>query len=127
MEEHPVDCSIFDFRKHIAFDANQMEFPVKCDLCNQHATHFCTIHRGVYCVNHVSNHDGIPLNQFVTSQDSDELVKKFGVLEDGIPVISEEDVELVSKQAGVDRKKARDALIEAKGDIARAILLLTTW
>ena len=39
---------------------------------------------------------------------------------------SEEDIDLVAQQAGVDREKARSALIEAKGDLARAILLLTT-
>jgi len=41
-------------------------------------------------------------------------------------IFSEEDIDLVSQQAGVDREKARNALIEAKGDLARAILLLTT-
>ena len=126
MDDYKIECSIFDFRKHIAFDVNQMEFPAKCDMCNKHATHFCMIHRGVYCVNHISNHEGIGLDQFVMSQDSAELVKKFGVLEDGIPVFSEEDVDLVVQQAGVDREKARQALVEAKGDLARAILLLTT-
>ena len=54
------------------------------------------------------------------------LAKKSGLLEDGIPVFSEEDVDLVAQQTGVDREKARKALIEAKGDLARAILLLTT-
>ena len=60
------------------------------------------------------------------NQNSEELLKKFGILEDGIPVFSEEDVDLVAQQTGVDREKARKALVEAKGDIARAILLLTT-
>ena len=43
-----------------------------------------------------------------------------------IPIFSDEDVELVCQQAGVDEEKARNALAEAKGDLARAILLLTT-
>ena len=43
-----------------------------------------------------------------------------------VPVFSEEDIQLVSQQAGVDEEKARNALEEAKGDLARAILLLTT-
>ncbi len=38
--------------------------------------------------------------------------------------ISEEDVEFVAQQAGVSREEARKALIEAKGDIAEAILRL---
>ncbi len=126
VDEHAVECSIFDFRKHIAFDVNQMEFPAKCDVCKQHATHFCLIHRGVYCINHVSDHNGVAWSDLVMSQDSEELVKKFGVLEDEIPVFSEEDVNLVAQQAGVDREKAKNALVEAKGDIARAILFLTT-
>ncbi|HDD64157.1 MAG: NagC family transcriptional regulator [Thermoprotei archaeon] len=38
--------------------------------------------------------------------------------------ISEEDVELVALQAGVSLDEARKALIETKGDLAQAILLL---
>ena len=40
--------------------------------------------------------------------------------------ITEEDVNLVAQQASVDKEKARRALIEANGDLARAILHLTT-
>ncbi len=126
MADHKIECDLFDFRKHITFDVHQMEFPAKCDMCNKHATHFCIVHRGVYCINHISNHNGIALDQFVMSQDSSEFVKKFGVLEDRITVFSKEDVDLVSRQADVDGKKARSALIETKGDLTRAILLLTT-
>jgi len=43
-----------------------------------------------------------------------------------IPIFSDEDIQLVSQQAGVDEEKAKNALAEAKGDLARAILLLTT-
>ena len=43
-----------------------------------------------------------------------------------IPVFSDEDVKLVCRQAGVDMARARKALTEAGGDLARAILLLTT-
>lgn len=43
-----------------------------------------------------------------------------------IPIFSEEDIQLVSQQAGVDEEKAKSALEESKGDLARAILLLTT-
>ena len=40
--------------------------------------------------------------------------------------IPEEDVLLVSQQAGVSIERARAALKETKGDLARAILQLTT-
>ena len=43
-----------------------------------------------------------------------------------VPVFSEEDIMLVAQQAGVSQESANNALIEAKGDLARAILLLTT-
>lgn len=43
-----------------------------------------------------------------------------------VPIFSDEDVELVCQQAGVDQEKAKNALAEAKGDLARAILMLTT-
>jgi nascent polypeptide-associated complex subunit alpha len=40
--------------------------------------------------------------------------------------IPEEDVLLVAQQAGVSMEKARAALEDAEGDLARAILILTT-
>ena len=40
--------------------------------------------------------------------------------------IPEEDVQLVAQQAGVSPERARAALIEAEGDLAKAILMLTT-
>ena len=43
-----------------------------------------------------------------------------------VPVFSEDDIQLVSQQAGVHEEKAKAALEEAKGDLARAILLLTS-
>ena len=43
-----------------------------------------------------------------------------------VPVFSEDDIQLVSQQAEVDEEKAKSALEEAKGDLARAILLLTS-
>lgn len=43
-----------------------------------------------------------------------------------VPVFSEEDVDMVSQQAGVDKERATSALAETDGDLARAILLLTT-
>lgn len=43
-----------------------------------------------------------------------------------VPIFSEEDIQLVCQQAGVDEEKAKNALTEAKGDLARAILILTS-
>ena len=43
-----------------------------------------------------------------------------------VPIFSDEDIALVSQQANVDEEKAKDALAEAEGDLARAILILTT-
>ena len=43
-----------------------------------------------------------------------------------VPVFSDEDIQLVCQQANVSEERAIEALTEAKGDLARAILLLTT-
>jgi len=43
-----------------------------------------------------------------------------------VPIFSQEDIMLVSQQAKVSSEEATKALTEAKGDLARAILLLTT-
>ncbi|MEM4589817.1 MAG: nascent polypeptide-associated complex protein [Candidatus Micrarchaeia archaeon] len=39
-------------------------------------------------------------------------------------IVSKEDIELVSKQAGVDEETARKALEESNGDVAEAIMKL---
>ncbi len=43
-----------------------------------------------------------------------------------VPIFSDEDIQLVSQQASASEEQAINALTEAKGDLARAILLLTT-
>ena len=43
-----------------------------------------------------------------------------------VPSFKEEDIILVMQQASVSREKAVNALTESKGDIAQAILSLTT-
>ena len=43
-----------------------------------------------------------------------------------VPIFSDQDIELVSQQAGVDKEQAINALNESEGDLARAILLLTS-
>ena len=42
------------------------------------------------------------------------------------PIFSDQDIELVSQQAGVDKEQAINALNESEGDLTRAILLLTS-
>ncbi len=42
------------------------------------------------------------------------------------PIFSDEDIQLVCQQAGVNEEQAKNALAEANGDLARAILLLTS-
>jgi nascent polypeptide-associated complex subunit alpha len=43
-----------------------------------------------------------------------------------VPKFSDEDIMLVSQQAGVSKEVAIKALTEAQGDLAKAILTLTT-
>lgn len=44
---------------------------------------------------------------------------------DTTPEINEEDIKTVTEQAGVDEEKAKEALENAEGDIAKAIMDLT--
>jgi nascent polypeptide-associated complex subunit alpha len=43
-----------------------------------------------------------------------------------VPIFSEDDIQLVCQQASVSQEQAINALAESKGDLARAILMLTT-
>ena len=43
-----------------------------------------------------------------------------------VQIFSDEDIQLVCQQANVNEEQAKNALAESKGDLARAILLLTT-
>ncbi|NLM30413.1 MAG: nascent polypeptide-associated complex protein [Methanomicrobiales archaeon] len=47
-----------------------------------------------------------------------------GRFEEAVPEIPDDDVVLVSSQAGVSEEVARDMLIETRGDIAEAIMKL---
>src|SRR3989442_12084897 len=44
-----------------------------------------------------------------------------------VPSFKEEDIMLVMQQANVSREKATQALTQNRGDMAQAILSLTTW
>ena len=122
------ECQSFDFRKHIAFDVTQMESPVRCDVCMQNATHFCITHRGTYCTSHIVDHENRSFGFYKKNRQNlgGKHVDNLNNYAQDTTFFSEEDVDLVAQQTGVDREKARSALIEAKGDLARAILLLTT-
>ena len=52
--------------------------------------------------------------------------KDFEERELDAPTFRDEDVELVCMQAGVEKGRATDALAESDGDIAKAILMLST-
>ncbi len=53
------------------------------------------------------------------------MMDKMG-LDMEVPIFSEDDIMLVCQQANCDKEKAKDALAETKGDIAQAILRLTS-
>ena len=55
----------------------------------------------------------------VTGEDVEEIVRE-------VPKFSEEDVLLVVQQSGVSPEKAKQALTDSDGDLAQAILKLTS-
>ena len=54
------------------------------------------------------------------------IAESFEEKELEIPIFSEDDIMLVCQQASCDEEKAKNALAETKGDIAQAILLITS-
>ena len=54
------------------------------------------------------------------------IAESFEEKELEVPIFSEDDIMLVCQQANCDEEKAKNALAETKGDIAQAILLLTS-
>jgi len=54
------------------------------------------------------------------------IAESFEEKELEVPIFSEDDILLVCQQANCDEEKAKDALAETKGDIAQAILRLTS-
>ena len=54
------------------------------------------------------------------------IAESFEEKELEVPVFSEDDIILVCQQANCNEEQARDALAESKGDIAQAILKLTS-
>ena len=72
--------------------------------------------RGINKDRHLVNFDHL-------SRDDVDVNSEDGEVESSM--FTEEDVRLVSQQSGVDEEKAFNALQEANGDLARAILQLT--
>ena len=59
--------------------------------------------------------------------EKEQKIKDFPTSESGDseePEISEDDIRTVAEQAGVEKKKAKEALEDAKGDLAAAIIKL---
>ncbi len=54
------------------------------------------------------------------------IAESFEEKELEVPIFSEDDIMLVCQQANCTEEQAKDALAESKGDIAQAILKLTS-
>ena len=55
---HRKPCTKTDPANHIPLDLNKTAFPIKCDVCESTAVYFCNVHSCVYCVEHITRHDG---------------------------------------------------------------------
>ncbi len=67
---------------------------------------------------------GQKMYQVIGGQVSEQSPTQRGASAPAKPAFSEEDVQLVADQTGKSLEKAREALQEADGDLAKAILLL---
>jgi nascent polypeptide-associated complex subunit alpha len=67
---------------------------------------------------------GQKMYQVIGGQVSEQAPSKRPTAQVAQPMFSEEDVRLVADQTGKSLDKAKEALIECEGDLAKAILLL---
>ena len=67
---------------------------------------------------------GQKMYQVIGGEVSEQAPSKLGVAATAKPTFSEEDVQLVADQTGKSLTKAKEALEECGGDLAKAILLL---
>jgi nascent polypeptide-associated complex subunit alpha len=67
---------------------------------------------------------GQKMYQVIGGQVSEQSPSQRGASAPAKPAFSEEDVQLVADQTGKSLEKAKEALQEADGDLAKAILLL---
>ena len=69
---------------------------------------------------------GQKMYQIIGGQVSEQAPSKLQAAAVAKPTFSEEDVRLVADQTGKSLEKAKEALEECQGDLAKAILLLQT-
>ncbi|MDR2707727.1 MAG: nascent polypeptide-associated complex protein [Nitrososphaerota archaeon] len=69
---------------------------------------------------------GQKMYQVIGGQVSEQAPGKLASLTPAKPVFTDEDVQLVADQTGKSLEKAKDALEECNGDLAKAILLLSS-
>ena len=55
---HRKPCTKTDPKNHIPIDLNKIAYPIQCDVCESTAVYFCNYHSSVYCVEHITQHDG---------------------------------------------------------------------
>ena len=67
---------------------------------------------------------GQKMYQVIGGQVSEQAPSQRGAAVATVPLFSEEDVQLVADQTGKSLEKAKEALQECGGDLAKAILLL---
>lgn len=67
---------------------------------------------------------GQKMYQIIGGQVSEQAPSQRGAAAPAKPSFSEEDVQLVADQTGKSQEKAKEALEECSGDLAKAILLL---
>jgi nascent polypeptide-associated complex subunit alpha len=67
---------------------------------------------------------GQKMYQVIGGQVTEQAPSKFQTVAAPQPTFSEEDVRLVADQTGKSLEKAKEALEECQGDLAKAILLL---
>ena len=67
---------------------------------------------------------GQKMYQVIGGQVSEQAPSMRGAVAAAAPLFSEEDVQLVADQTGKSLEKAKEALIDCGGDLAKAILLL---
>jgi len=55
---HRKPCTKADPANHIPLDLNKTAYPIQYDICESTAVYFCNVHSCVYCIEHVTRHDG---------------------------------------------------------------------
>jgi nascent polypeptide-associated complex subunit alpha len=69
---------------------------------------------------------GQKMYQIIGGQVSEQAPGNLAALAPAKPLFSDEDAQLVADQTGKSLEQAKDALVECGGDLAKAILLLSS-